>query len=562
MSGLQEIIGALGLRQPAVVYSARAVVTMDPAHPDGTAVAVDNGRIVAVGSLADVVDALAGQPYLVDDRFADHVLVPGLIDQHVHPLLGALTLSVPIISMEDWVLPSGTVPAASSEDEYRARLRELIATDTSDGVLFTWGFHHYFHGPMSTAVLDEMAPERPVVLWHRSGHEFYLNSAALTRFGIDAAFVSTFSEAAQEQSDLENGHFWEQGCFGVLPKIAPDLASPDRLAAGLAFVESYMHAAGVTTSCEPGGIVSKPMQDAQNAVLGDDPTPFRFYFIPDGKTMAELHIDGDLVGETRKLLDWGSGKTSFLPQQVKLFADGAVFSQLMQMRDGYLDGHSGEWMIQPDVFTRAFRTYWDAGYHIHIHQNGDAGLDLVLDCLEENLTRNPREDHRTTIVHFGFSSEDQVERIARLGAIVSANPYYTMALADRYGEQGIGPERSDAIARLGDLSRAGVSFSLHSDMPMAPGQPLFLMWCAVNRHTLSGRVARPDLRITAEEALRAVTLDAAYSIRLEDEIGSITPGKKANFTVLDDNPLTCDPEAIKDIAVWGTVLEGRVQPVR
>jgi predicted amidohydrolase YtcJ len=287
----------------------------------------------------------------------------------------------------------------------------------------------------------------------------------------------------------------------------------------------------------------------------------RSYFIPDGKTMAGLYVDGDLVGETRKLLDWGAGKTSFLPQQVKLFADGAIFSQAMQMKDGYLDGHEGEWMIEPDVFARAFATYWDAGYQIHIHQNGDAGLDLVLDTLEANQARNPRDDHRTTIVHFGFSTPEQVERIARLGAIVSANPYYVTALADRYGEQGIGPERADAIARLGEVTRAGVPISLHSDMPMAPGQPLFLMWCAVNRTTVSGRTARPDLRISAEQALRAVTLDAAHSIRLEAEIGSIEAGKKANLTVLDDNPLTVEPTTIKDITVWGTMLEGQVHPV-
>lgn len=561
MSSLQEIGAALGLGEPTVIYSARAVVTMDPRHPEATAVAVRNGLITGVGSLDELTAAIGDTPHVIDDQFTEHVLVPGLIDQHIHPLLAALTMSITIISMEDWVLPSGTVSAVSDETGYRERLREALVSDQESGVFYTWGYHHYFHGKLTRSILDEMAPQRPVVVWHRSAHEFVVNTAALTHFEITPAFHASLSQVAREQSNYEEGHFWEQGWFPILPKVAPDLASPERLKAGLEFTETYLHAAGITTACEPGGIVSKPLQDMQNSVLGDAPTPFRFYFIPDGKTMAQLHIDGDLVGETRKLLDWGAGKTSFLPQQVNLFADGAIFSQAMQMKDGYLDGHEGEWMIQPDVFSRAFATYWDAGYQIHIHQNGDAGLDLVLDTLEANLTRHPREDHRTTMVHFGFSTPEQVERIARLGAIVSANPYYVTALADRYGEQGIGPERSDAIARLGEVARAGVSFSLHSDMPMAPGQPLYLMWCAVNRITMSGRTARPDLRVSAEDALRAVTLDAAYSIRLEDEIGSIENGKKANFTVLDGNPLTVAPEAIKDISVWGTVLEGRLQPV-
>jgi hypothetical protein len=127
--------------------------------------------------------------------------------------------------------------------------------------------------------------------------------------------------------------------------------------------------------------------------------------------------------------------------------------------------------------------------------------------------------------------------------------------------EGLGPERANEMVRLGDLSRAGISWSLHSDMPMAPADPLFLMWCAVNRLTTSGRVAGPEQRVSAEQALRGVTIEAAYSLKLEDEVGSLTPGKLGNLTILSDNPLTVDPLKIKDITVWGTVMEGRVLPV-
>ncbi|MCP4403262.1 MAG: amidohydrolase family protein, partial [bacterium] len=312
---------------------------------------------------------------------------------------------------------------------------------------------------------------------------------------------------------------------------------------------------------EPGGFLSKPLQDMVNAVLGDPDTPFRFYFIPDGKSLAALHLEGDLIGETEKVLEWGEGMTSFLPKQVKLFADGAIYSQLMQMKDGYLDGHKGEWMMNLDIFERSFQKYWDAGYQLVIHQNGDAGLERVLNTLETNMRRNPRHDHRTTAVHFGFSTKEQVIRLKALGAIVSANPYYTVALADKYSEAGVGPERAQEMVRLGDVERAGISFSFHSDMPMAPEKPVYLMDCAVNRITSSGKVAGPNQRVSREKALEAVTIDAAYSLRLEDEMGSIEAGKMANFTVLEDNPLTIAAKHIKDIKVWGTVHEGRVLPV-
>ena len=389
----------------------------------------------------------------------------------------------------------------------------------------------------------------------------YINTAAEKKYGIYKSWHDSLEANAQEQSDLENGHYWEQGWFALGPKLIKDIASPQRLKKALEFVENYFHANGVTLGAEPGGLLSRPLQNAQNAVFSDSDTPFRFYFIADGKSLAAAYDDNELIAETEKLLTWGEGMTAFLPQQVKLFADGAIYSQAMQLREPYADGHEGEWMMDLTLFERAFKIYWEANYQIHIHVNGDAGLDLVLDTLDKNLTRTPRDDHRTVIVHFAVSQIDQVKRIKELGAIVSANPYYPVALADNYRENGLDPERADNMVRIADIEKAGIPFSYHSDMPMAPGQPLFLMWSGVNRITNDGNVRAPAQRASRLGALRAVTIEAAYSLQLEKEVGSIEPGKLANFTVLLDNPVTCDPLKIKDIGVWGTVLEGRIQEI-
>ena len=547
---------------PVTIYTAKEIITMAPSKPEAEAVAVVGDRILAVGSIKDLKEAAAGQPYAVDSTFADKILVPGFISQHLHPFLSSTCLTSEIISIEDWVLPSGTVPAVRDRDGYLKRLRAAEAgLKDPDELLLTWGFHHYFHGKLTREDLDKISSTRPIIVWHRSCHEFILNSAALEKYGLTGDFMAQQDKSAQEQSNLDEGHFWEQGAMAALPKLGGVIASPERMKKGLEFTENYLHAKGVTLASEPGGFLSKPLQDMENAVLGDEDTPFRFYFIPDGKSLSDLYLDGDLIGETEKILEWGEGMTSFLPRQIKLFADGAIYSQAMQMQDGYLDGHKGEWMMDLDLFAKTFRKYWDAGYQIVIHQNGDAGLEMVLTNLEANMRRNPRYDHRTTAVHFGFSTPEQVRRIKRLGGIVSANPYYVMALADKYSEAGIGPERANEMVRLGDVERAEIPFSLHSDMPMAPADPLFLMDCAVNRKTFSDRVAGPEQRVSREGALKAVTSGAAYSLRLEDEVGSIEPGKLANFTVLEENPLTVPAEKIKDIKVWGTVHEGRVLPV-
>ncbi len=561
-SSLQDLSIELAQLPAVTIYTAKEIVTLDPSKPTASAVAVQGDRILAVGTLDEMEAAVGSQPYTVNRSFSDQIIVPGLIAQHDHPFLTALTMMSEIIAIEDWVLPTGTVPAAKNQDEYRARLKAADAklTEDPDTVLVTWGYHQAFHGKLTRADLDAINSTRPIIVWHRSCHEFIVNTKALETYGVDQAFINTFSKSAIAQTNLKDGHFWEQGMFGVAPKLLPAIATPDKLRRGLEFMVAYYHSNGVTLGSEPGGLYSKQMQDAENAVLSAPSTPFRFYFIPDGKSLIAA-FPNDTIAETEKVLDWGQGMTAMMPKRIKLFADGAIYSLAMQVNEPYLDGHEGVWLMDPDVFATAFQIYWDAGYQIHVHVNGDKGIDMVLDNLELNMRRRPRYDHRTVIVHFAVSTKNQVERIKRLGAIVSGNPYYVTALADMYSSVGLGPERADEMVRMGDVERAGISFSYHSDMPMAPGQPLFLMHSGVNRTTMSGRVAGPDQRVSREGALRAVTLDAAYSLGLEDEVGSIVPGKLANFTILAQNPIFVDASRIKDISVWGTVQEGRVLPV-
>ncbi|WHL27364.1 hypothetical protein [Pseudomonas juntendi] len=125
-------------------------------------------------------------------------------------------------------------------------------------------------------------------------------------------------------------------------------------------------------------------------MLSSSSSPFHFYYIVDGTSITGVYPDEKIAEESEKILTWGQGMTAYLPKQVKLFADGAIFSQLMQVKDGYTDGHKGEWMMDPDLFARSFRVYWDLGYQIHVHVNGDAGLDMLLDQFELNMRRHPR----------------------------------------------------------------------------------------------------------------------------------------------------------------------------
>jgi hypothetical protein len=522
-----------------------------------------NGKIIAVGTRDEVGKIIGNQPARLDKTFNDKVIVPGFVAQHDHPVLAALTMASEVLSIEEWALPTGTVPAVKDKNDFMARhtAAEKKMTDP-DEPLVTWGYHPSFYGPLTKTDLDKISKTRPIIAWLRSCHEVVLNTTALTKYGVTDAFIKTWTETPQKQSVLAEGRFWEQGMFAVAPKIASVLATPEKMQKGLEITKEYMHSKGITFGNEPGGILVKPIQDATNAVMSAPDMPFSWSFMADGKTLIDKYKDDkQVIEEARKLDSWYTGKTSLAVNQVKLFADGAIYSQLMQVREPYLDNHHGEWMTDKEVFERAFRVFWDAGYQIHVHVNGDAGLDRVLNTLETNLRRNPRYDHRTVIVHFAVSAKDQVDRLAKLGCVVSGNPYYPVALADNYSKVGLGPERADNMVRMGDVERACVSYSYHSDMPMAPADPLYLMWCGVNRITTSGRVAAANQKVSREGALKAVTIDAAYSLKMENQIGSIEVGKLANFTIISENPVTCDPLKIKDIKVWGTMVEGKKQPV-
>ena len=317
---------------------------------------------------------------------------------------------------------------------------ERCCSAIGDDWFFSWGYHQYFHGPLSRQVLDTITSTRPVAVWHRSCHEFYLNTAALNALGLTEAKVQSGGEWAR-QVDWGKGHFYEGGLNLCMAQLLPKLATPERFAFGLKQMVKMLHQNGVTAFNEPGALITPPIFKLYRQILGAEDTPFYSFFIADGRGIVDrVGLEGALT-ETEKtiaLAPPGSGKLQFFEKQIKLFCDGAIVSQLMQMKDGYTDGHHGEWIIPPDELERRARLYWHAGYQIHTHVNGDEGLEVLLNILEKLMLEAPRPDSRSVIVHFANSTDEQVARIARLGAIVSSNPYYPVGFANKYSSNWIG----------------------------------------------------------------------------------------------------------------------------
>lgn len=553
---------AFAEQQDIVVYTAKKIVTMDATNPTATAVAVRGKTIVSVGSLESLEPWLEAHPHRVDRRFDDKVLMPGLIDPHLHPLLGALQFGTVWITPESWKLHDETVPATRSPGEYRQRLEQALAAEDDGAPLFiTWGWSEPEHGPITRADLDEVAPDRPVMVWQRSVHEAVFNTAALEYMKLTEADAEGFSET---EIDWTTGHFVEAGLFEVaVPRLAPYLLAPEFVDSGYSRNVDYLKANGVTTVGDLStGQLDWDMEIAAlERNLVDTGAPFRTVLVP---AAYALSLTKGGLESSFEFVETELGRTDAPPQivygkRIKLFADGAMFSLLGQVAPpGYIDGHQGEWITPQEQFEAQAAMYWKAGYRIHVHANGDAGIGFTLDVFEELQEDAPRRPSALVIEHFGLSNDDLNRRVAELNASVSANPYYVHALGDTYATLGVGQDRAQRIAPVGSLVDLGVTVALHSDFGMAPANPIYLAWSAITRKTSSGEVFSPPRGLTREEAFRAVTIDAAYVLGLDQSLGSIQAGKIADFAVFEEDPTSVPVDALENLTAWGVVFEGEV----
>ena len=545
------------------IFEAKKIITMEPSFPSAQFVAVRDGRILGVGETLDDLKAW-GADYVLDRQFSEHVLMPGFVEPHLHVAFSFL-FPMTFITPEGWSLPNGDSAPSQSPDDYKARLvAALDANSDEDAPFFTWGYHHLWHGEINRSALNEIAPDRPVVVWHRSFHELFFNDRALDYFGLDEETVAANAVAAGAENshvDLANGHFFETGLGAVLPAIQNFISSDAYLGRGIGLLKEMMLQNGVTTAADlvTGAVAGL---DAERLLIEQTFTkdvPARIMLVPDANSLLRRGASYDeAVAIVTDNAFTGIDRKVFTNNRVKLFADGAFFSQLMQIGPpGYTDGHHGEWITEPEEFERQARAFWQGGATIHWHVNGDAGLDALLETVAKLQAETPRFDHRLTLEHFGYARPDQVSRLRELGIQVSAQPNYVHVLGERYGEAGLGVDRASNLVRLGSLERNNVRVALHSDVPMAPVDPLRLAWIASTRTTLNGNVIGEAERLSLDGALRAITIDAAYILGLEKEIGSITAGKKADFAVLVDDPYRKKAKGLDDIEVWGVVFEGR-----
>jgi hypothetical protein len=540
------------------VFEAARIITMEPSLPSARFVAVADGMILGhADNLAALAPWTHGQDTTLDRRFAGKVLMPGLIDPHIHPMLAAVMLNLPFIAPDDWKLPSGYYPGAQTPAAWHARLAAELERSQANPFI-CWGYHQLFHGPLDRNALDRIATDRPVVIWQRSFHDIIVNTATLKSWGLGerTAFAAALAAAKADprDSDFDKGLFSETGLPVALARMQATLLGGDKVRDGMAALQRMMLASGVTTVSDMGtGIFADFATEAGliRTAFERPGNPSRIMLMP---LAHQIPADTNLDAHLRDIESRYAGHHVRVDRRVKLLADGAFFALNMRMKPpGYTDGHSGKWITPPDVLEALARRFWQAGYSLHIHVNGDEGLDATL-AATARLDRRPSQT--ITLEHLGYSSEDQNRRIAQQDLMVSAQPNYLRVLGDAYALEGLGPDRAATINRLGSLARKGVPLGLHSDFNMAPVDPLYLAWIAANRITLAGNRKAPDERLSLDKALRAITIEAAQVIGMDHLVGSISAGKRADFTVLDRDPYRLGAARLNELRVEGVIFEG------
>lgn len=540
------------------VFTAAAVRTMDESLPTGDAVAVRGGRIVEVGTLESLRPWLSRHDHTIDDRFADRVLLPGFIDPHVHPTMMALLMATDWLTPEAWELPGRSIPQTDGRRHYLQRVAELHEARTDpEQPLVVFGYHAQYHGEIVRADLDAIASDRPIVLWQRSFHELRCNSRALE--WLDAAEGAAWDP----HIDLESGRMFESGMVWGLRVLSPDLLGRGQLERNLRDFRSLVHAGGVTTIADAGyGLFDVDFELAVLFAEFDRPdTPFTLHLMPNVGRIRQTHPNEDLFEKLAEFARRGTERIRFL-ESAKFLADGAFIAQLMQIGPpGYIDGHSGAWLTEPERLIAQIRPFWERGWDINIHTNGDVGVDACLDAISTLLHEQPRFDHRTTLHHFGMSTQAQSRRIAALDVSVQANGYYLYLFGDLFVDEWLGYERASQMTRVGSARRNGVSVALHSDVPMGPVAPLLAASALATRTTRGGQVLSPTERLSPIDALRSITTEPAYQLRLDHEIGSLAAGKRADMVALSADPLALDPAEWPDLTIAATVVGGEVFPL-
>ncbi len=546
-SGVEVVPAPTEAESGIALYSGGPILTMIAGSAPAEAIAVLDGRILAVGTRAEVLEAIGEQNFAEVD-LEGHTMLPGFIDPHSHFSM--------VVQIAPWANvsapPIGTVDDKSSLLEV---LKKRATDLKEEGWLFAFGYDETTL-PRGLGItvkdLDPLFPERPVVLLHVSGHGAVLNSAALAHFGID------------EDSEAPEG-----GVIGRLPgsrkpsgllmesawlAIYPDLPKPTESARFSALGETVRaYASHGYTTCHDGA-----------ASLAD------LDFLRGAAAAGQLSIDVVAMllytemssALERPDLKFGEYSKRLKTLGFKALLDGSPQGRTAFFSEPYLvpgpsgeENWTGESTIPYEEYLEIFQAARAAGLPLSTHVNGDAAIDLLIQA-HRDAGVTAADGLRSVAVHSQFIRPDQLDAFRELGITPSFFTNHVYYWGDAHIRQ-LGLERAAFLSPLKAAKERGIRFTNHTDSIVTPLDPMMTIWTAVARETRRGEILGADQQVSVETALRALTANAAWQIHEEQDKGTLVEGKLADFVILSANPLEVETDQLREVRVLETIKEGR-----
>jgi len=533
------------------IYYGGDIVTINDAQPSAEALAVKDGKILAVGARADIENTLKGKStHMVD--LAGKALLPGFLDAHSH-YFNALSLAGQVSLYPPPAGPGKDVPAILAElkkfaEEKKIPKGEMIMAYGYDDTVMPDG------RLLNRDDLDTAFPDNPVRVDHVSMHGTVLNSQALKRFGFDANTPTPDGGIIVRKPGTSEpwGLIMETAFLPIFANTPP--MTPDQEVEGTRAAQRMYAATGITTAHEGATHLDQLETIKRAADAGVNTIDIVTY---------PFMTDVEKILASYPVSDWGNYEKRVKIQGIKITIDGSPQGRTAAFTTAYLTGGpagqtdwKGQLFASQSIINHALKKAYDLAVPVTFHVNGDAAIDAMLKAHEfaaaDDLTRH----RNVTAIHSQFLRKDQIVKYVKYQIRPSFFSLHTFYFADAHIANR-GKEQAMYISPMRDAIDAGLHPTNHTDAPVVPLDQMFMLWTAVNRIARSGVEIGPDQRVTPLEGLKAMTIWVAEQYGEQDTKGSLEAGKLADMTILDRNPITVEPMAIKDIRVFETIKEGK-----
>ncbi|MGE0624142.1 MAG: amidohydrolase [Pseudomonadales bacterium] len=528
-------------KEPAdLILSGGVVHTMDSTVPRGEAVAIQGGRILAVGSTVDILARYEGP---VRD-LAGAMVLPGFHDAHVHPIGAGIDLLRCDLS------------EARSVEETLAAVAECDKASPGDDWLLGagWSLGLFEDANPHKSLIDGIVPNRPVLLQGADGHSSWANSVALAEAGVEAETVAPPLGVIERDPDGTPSGTVRETAQYLLWNAAPEPTEADR-EAGLLAAVAVLNSVGVTSAI--GAAVDTRGLALYQRLADEGRLNLRFV-----ASMGGYGEEGDTLADPASR---GTG-ARVRSDAVKIFADGVLEGETAALLEPYLEtegGHMGMLNVAPDVLNARVVDMDRRGIQVHVHAIGDAAVREALDAFQAAREANGVTDNRHHIAHLQLIHPDDYARFAELG--VAADFQSVWAFPDEYivdiNTAQVGQARVDRMYPIGSLERAGATIVTGSDWNVSTPNPLVAIEVAMTRQDPEGRrtgVLNADEAVSLDTMLRAYTVNGAWLMHQENETGRLAAGMKADLVVLEKDLFEVAPADIGEVGILATYLEGEL----